>query len=83
MSWKVLVSLSVSQPNSIELPERRIRLYKSRLPVRIGRSSNRAQVDLEPAVNNGWFNSPVMSRKQAEITADIPSNVSTHPDTKV
>lgn len=75
---QVLISLSVSQPNDINYPERRIRLTESRPSLQIGRSSTRSHIGLQPAVDNGWFNSPVMSRNQAEITADIPNKAGTH-----
>ncbi|KAJ0119312.1 hypothetical protein J7T55_013550 [Diaporthe amygdali] len=58
-----------------EESERRVVLTQSRPVLKIGRSSNRSSLGLTPMLNNGYFDSPVMSRDHAEIIADIPAHV--------
>lgn len=74
--WTVLILLSTKSPTSITHPERRIILTQSRPTLKIGRSSNRSVMGLTPTLDNGYFDSPVMSREHAEIEADIPRQVS-------
>ncbi|KAG6359424.1 hypothetical protein INS49_012945 [Diaporthe citri] len=71
----VLILLSTKSPTSITHPERRILLTQSRPTLKIGRSSNRSALGLTPTLDNGYFDSPVMSREHAEIEADIPRQV--------
>lgn len=71
----VLILLSAKSPNNLTFPERRILLTPSQPKVLIGRSSNRLAMGLIPAIDNGYFDSPVMSREHAEIEADIPKQV--------
>lgn len=71
----VLILLSTNSPNNITYPERRIVLTQSQPKLQIGRSSNRSAMGLTPALDNGYFDSPVMSREHAEIEADIPGQV--------
>lgn len=71
----VLILLSTNSPNNITYPERRILLTQSQPKLQIGRSSNRTAMGLTPALDNGYFDSPVMSREHAEIEADIPGQV--------
>lgn len=68
--------LSTKSPTSITHPERRVLLTQSRPTLKIGRSSNRSALGLTPTLDNGYFDSPVMSRDHAEIEADIPRQVS-------
>ncbi|KAF3760576.1 hypothetical protein M406DRAFT_108145 [Cryphonectria parasitica EP155] len=77
---RVVVRLSIVTPNDISFPERRIVLTKSRPLVRIGRSSNRPYLDIQCAVDNGWFDSPVMSRHHAEIKAEFRNKAITIRD---
>ncbi|KAI3393803.1 hypothetical protein diail_3624 [Diaporthe ilicicola] len=71
----VLILLSTNSPTSITHPERRIVLTQSQPTLKIGRSSNRSALALTPTLNNGYFDSPVMSREHAEIEADIPGQI--------
>ncbi|KAG8169086.1 hypothetical protein KVR01_001835 [Diaporthe batatas] len=71
----VLILLSANSPNNVTFPERRIILTQSQPKVLIGRSSNRSAMGLTPAIDNCYFDSPVMSREHAEIEADIPQQV--------
>ncbi|POS73843.1 hypothetical protein DHEL01_v207760 [Diaporthe helianthi] len=71
----VLILLSAQSPNNLKFPERRIILTQSHPKVLIGRSSSRSALGLIPALDNGYFDSPVMSREHAEIEADIPEQV--------
>lgn len=73
--WTVLIILSTKTPSSVTHPERRVVLTQSRPVLKIGRSSNRSSLGLTPMLNNGYFDSPVMSRDHAEIIADIPAHV--------
>ncbi|KAJ4415453.1 hypothetical protein N0V82_007324 [Gnomoniopsis sp. IMI 355080] len=73
----VLIRLSVVQPGDIDYPERRIILTESEPTAKLGRSSSRPSLGLQPAVNNGWYNSPVMSRHHAELEADFTIQAST------
>lgn len=72
----VLIRIAVMSPDDISLPDRRIILTEKHPSVEIGRSSNRPALALQPAVTNGWFDSPVMSRHHAEIRADIRNKAS-------
>lgn len=72
----VLVKLHVESPGDIDYTIREVNLSQSKPTLQIGRSSTRPNVDLHPAVDNGWFNSPVMSRHHAEITADFSNKAS-------
>ncbi|CAN8106151.1 unnamed protein product [Discula destructiva] len=67
----VLVRLSVVRPGNIDYPERRLLLTESDPIITLGRSSSRPALNLQPAVTNGWYNSPVMSRNHAQLEADF------------
>jgi pSer/pThr/pTyr-binding forkhead associated (FHA) protein len=55
------------QPPDTLYTERRIRLDKDQKTVRIGRTSKR-DPNLSPKMNNGWIDSPVISREHAEFS---------------
>lgn len=71
----VLILLSAKSPNNVTYPERRILLTQSQPRLKIGRSSNRSSMGLTPTLDNGYFDSPVMSREHAEIEADMAGQV--------
>lgn len=56
-------------------PERRIVLTGSSPTLQIGRASNRLALGLQSETANAWFDSPVMSRNHARISADIANKV--------
>lgn len=64
------------KPGSIDYPERRIVLTESEPTAILGRSSNRPALQLQPAITNGWYNSPVMSRHHAQLEADFDTEAS-------
>ncbi|KAH7357844.1 hypothetical protein B0T11DRAFT_299019 [Plectosphaerella cucumerina] len=55
------------QPPDTLYTERRIRLDKDQKTVQIGRTSKR-DPNLAPKMNNGWIDSPVISREHAEFS---------------
>lgn len=66
----VIVSLHVeSAPPGFQYPLRRIALSTGDR-LRIGRASKVESKGFVAAENNGWFDTPVMSRQHAEITID-------------
>ncbi|KAK2074337.1 hypothetical protein P8C59_008551 [Phyllachora maydis] len=69
----VLVSLSADDTIShhVTYPERRIKLDAEHRSVLIGRSSKASTKNLLALPSNAWFDSPVMSRNHAEITANL------------
>lgn len=52
-------------------------MTESEPTTKLGRSSSRPSLGLQPAVSNGWYNSPVMSRHHAELEADFANEAST------
>jgi hypothetical protein len=57
------------------IPERRIVLHAPAWSVNVGRGTSSGDESLRPGAVNAWFDSRVMSRSHAVISAD--------PDTKV
>jgi pSer/pThr/pTyr-binding forkhead associated (FHA) protein len=55
-------------------PERRLTLTRQKPLISIGRASKVPAKGFTAAVNNAWFESPVMSRSHAEIFADFDAN---------
>ncbi|KAM0809340.1 hypothetical protein AB5N19_09683 [Seiridium cardinale] len=53
------------------VPARNITLTKDRPTVRVGRASKQESKGFVAAEENAWFDSPVMSREHAELTADF------------
>ncbi|KAK6080411.1 Factor arrest protein 10 [Seiridium cupressi] len=53
------------------VPTRNITLAKDRPTVRVGRASKQESKGFVAAEENAWFDSPVMSREHAELTADF------------
>lgn len=74
---QVLVSLSADDTIShhVTYPERRIKLDAEHRSVLIGRSSKASTKNLLALPSNAWFDSPVMSRNHAEITANLKERV--------
>ena len=71
----VTVHISTLYPRpDLEFPERRVLLHPQRDTLLIGRQS-RTRPDRAPEPDNGLFNSPVMSREHAKITADLSAKV--------
>lgn len=62
------------------LPERTLTLHPHLRTIQIGRASKSPSKGLQAALNNAWFDSPVMSRNHAEISLDTESNVITIQD---
>lgn len=67
----VLVTLVATGHTQAGIPERTIVLTRIEPTVRIGRSSKVAAKACSAAENNAWFETPVMSRAHAELTADF------------
>lgn len=68
------VNISLRILNSSPLPEfdqRQITLTKDITSVCIGRSSKQESKGIIAALDNAWFESPVMSREHARLTADF------------
>ena len=61
----------------IEPSERILSLRPDRPRIHIGRASKSVNKGLEGAVDNAWFDSPVMSRNHAELSLGLEDNVST------
>lgn len=57
------------------IPERNIVLTRMEPTARVGRASKVHAKDCLAAENNAWFETPVMSRKHAELTADFDNKV--------
>jgi pSer/pThr/pTyr-binding forkhead associated (FHA) protein len=55
-------------------PERKLKLTREKPSVPIGRASKVPSKGFTAAVNNAWFESPVMSREHAEIVADFDTD---------
>ena len=62
------------------LPERTLTLHPHLRTIQIGRASKSPSKGLQAAVENAWFDSPVMSRNHAEISMNAESNVITIQD---
>lgn len=73
LSDSILVSLSADElgPANMRYPERRITMNRTNLLVPIGRASKVQSKGFVAGKDNGWFDSPVMSRSHAEITANL------------
>ena len=72
---KVLITLtSVEHANNFPFPVRQIFLSEEDLTVRIGRASRRDSA-FHAKDNNGFFDSPVMSRDHAKIEINPYSQV--------
>ncbi|KAL2259070.1 hypothetical protein VTK26DRAFT_7381 [Humicola hyalothermophila] len=69
----VALSLTVDQSSDSDIlfPERRIVLDANNKSVTIGRASKVSAKGFIAGLNNGWFDSPVMSRQHAQIVADM------------
>ncbi|KAI1823446.1 hypothetical protein F4861DRAFT_321419 [Xylaria intraflava] len=65
---KIHVTLSCRDSS---IPERRLVLTRSLPAVRVGRSSKVSTKGFVPALDNAWFDNPVMSRQHAEILAEF------------
>lgn len=73
----VVLSLTVDGPSSahVEILERRIILYPGHLDISIGRASKVSRKGFTAANDNGWFDSPVMSRLHARLSATMEEKV--------
>ncbi|KAK0720753.1 hypothetical protein B0H67DRAFT_552875 [Lasiosphaeris hirsuta] len=69
----VQISLSADGMSSTDLPfpDRRIILDRKTDSIVIGRASKTPSKGFLADMGNGWYDSPVMSRKHAEIVADL------------
>ncbi|KAH6627056.1 hypothetical protein B0J18DRAFT_158616 [Chaetomium sp. MPI-SDFR-AT-0129] len=56
---------------NLQIPERRIILYPGHLNISIGRASKDSRKGFVAAKDNGWFDSPVMSRLHARLSATM------------
>ena len=75
-SCVVLITLrSVNPTMNLGLPDRRVCLSNNDYIRYVGRSSKRNKA-YEPAENNCWFDSPVMSRDHAKLEVDFEKQVS-------
>ncbi|KAI8633654.1 hypothetical protein F5Y19DRAFT_247539 [Xylariaceae sp. FL1651] len=72
---KITVTLSSRSPSSIS--ERRLVLTRDVPSVPIGRSSKIHSKGFVPAIDNAWFENPVMSRQHAELFAKFDEDSST------
>jgi hypothetical protein len=73
----VLAKITLSALNGDHHPsERVLDLTPERNTIQIGRASKNSSKGLLGAVDNAWFDSPVMSRNHAEISLNPSSNVS-------
>ncbi|KAI1336117.1 hypothetical protein F5Y15DRAFT_219459 [Xylariaceae sp. FL0016] len=72
---KVIITLSSRTPGPIA--ERRIVLTRAVPSIRVGRASKVSSKGFVAAIDNAWFESPVMSREHAMITADFDSDPTT------
>ncbi|KAL8868646.1 MAG: hypothetical protein Q9174_004853 [Haloplaca sp. 1 TL-2023] len=59
--------------------QRAITLDPLRSTVIVGRASKTLSKGLFPARDNGWFDSPIMSREHAELSMTMDGDVSYHP----
>ena len=73
--FKVIVNLIVQGHNCIEIPHRSIRLDRTNNSVSLGRASKDHAKGFIATEENGWLDSPVMSREHAEIVADFDNQV--------
>lgn len=74
----VTVTLTVREPRpNFVLPQRQITLTEQTPAVRVGRASKVASKGFVAGTDNAWFESPVMSREHAELTANFQTKVST------
>ncbi|KAK1771072.1 hypothetical protein QBC33DRAFT_229729 [Phialemonium atrogriseum] len=71
----VIVNLIVQGHNCIEIPHRSIRLDRTNNSVSLGRASKDHAKGFIATEENGWLDSPVMSREHAEIVADFNNQV--------
>jgi len=62
-------------PDNLAFPNRRLRLTEQKPTVPVGRTSNRNN-EFKGDFGNAFIDSPVMSRKHAEISADFDNSVS-------
>jgi len=69
----VMVNLNVLQMHkfTFSFPERQIKLTPENPSIIIGRASKTSSRGYDPAPDNAWYNSAVMSRHHAELTADF------------
>jgi hypothetical protein len=67
---RVVVTLSNLDPDTTAaFPRRTFTLTQDKPVVQIGRASSKAQ-QYQPAAQNCWFDSPVMSRQHAQLHLD-------------
>jgi pSer/pThr/pTyr-binding forkhead associated (FHA) protein len=62
----ILVVVTLTPLDSLDFPRVFI-LDPSRMSIEIGRASKTASKGLAAAVDNAWFDSPIMSRSHAEL----------------
>ncbi len=76
-SIPVLLRLSAVDSSDPKLlyPERRITLSEENKSISIGRASQVSSKGFIAGVNNAWFDSPVISRYHAEVSASMDSKV--------
>lgn len=67
----VVVTLVATGRTQAGIPERNITLTRMAPTARVGRSSKVSAKACLAAENNAWFETPVMSRDHAELTADF------------
>ena len=72
-----MLSLSAVESSDSKLlyPERRITLSEGNKSISIGRASQVSSKGFVAGVNNAWFDSPVISRYHAEVSASMDSKV--------
>ena len=74
---KMIDQVIVTLSGGTDLPERRIVLSQAAPTQQIGRASKVSTKGLTAAVDNAWFDSPVMSRDHAQIVANFKDLVRT------
>ncbi|EPE08183.1 fha domain protein [Ophiostoma piceae UAMH 11346] len=70
-----LILKETTVDNKSDIPRRTFELSSDNKKIIIGRSSKTISKGLIPAANNGYFDSPVVSREHASIEADLDEGV--------
>ncbi|KAL1845284.1 hypothetical protein VTK73DRAFT_743 [Phialemonium thermophilum] len=71
MATCAILKLSADPSDGLVFPDRCIRLDRQQNTVQIGRASKISAKGFVAQPENGWFDSPVMSRTHAVVTADL------------
>ena len=72
------ITLTAQSSASLSIPIREFWLSPSDSPMPIGRTSKVEAKNYLASPDNAWFDSPVMSRKHAELSVDKDTKVHTH-----